>query len=371
MNARLSVADISGYLASRGWTRRPEEWRGASIWVHEGDHEILVPGSDGFSDGPRRVREILAVLARVEERSPEDVAAEIASPMADVHWYRSATAPQDGQVGLADTVTALGGVQSVLGAAARAALNGPRPAFDGTTPREVRDLLARVRVGPITASADRLMVRLPLGSPDDPGGPGTDPPLARRTLLLLRRTTMLLRDAADTAGRGGDMAVFDDLVRDGVSADLCGALARFAGPDPGSGFEVGFGWARALPADVPETTVAFEAETGALLRRAAHRLRRLRRATASVSGLISTLSDHGGRDRFSVQVHGDVTVEGGEPRKSLWVRLPDESAYDLAVEAHRTRRHVHASGTLMDLQGRVELNATDFTTLTADAPRET
>lgn len=128
----------------------------------------------------------------------------------------------------------------MLSAGARAALTGPRPAFDGTAPREVRDLLARVRMGPITASGDRLTVRLPLDG-DAPGARADDPPLARRTLLLLQRTAVLLREAADEAGRGGDMGVFDALVQEGVSADLCAALARFTGPDPGTGFEVGWG----------------------------------------------------------------------------------------------------------------------------------
>lgn len=44
---------------------------------------VLVPGSDGFSDGPRRVREVLDVLARVEGRSREDIATDIGSPQAD------------------------------------------------------------------------------------------------------------------------------------------------------------------------------------------------------------------------------------------------------------------------------------------------
>ncbi|MGP3934699.1 hypothetical protein [Nonomuraea sp. KM88] len=54
MTRPLSVADISSYLAMTGWSRQPGEWRGAAVWVHEGDHEILVPGTDDLGDRARR-----------------------------------------------------------------------------------------------------------------------------------------------------------------------------------------------------------------------------------------------------------------------------------------------------------------------------
>lgn len=386
-----SVADISSYLAVAGWARQPDDWRGAAVWVHEGDHEILVPGTDDLGDGPRRVREILALLARIEDRSPEDVASDISAPMADVQWYRAPIVPRHGQFGLLDAVTALNSAQEALSAAARAALNGPRPVFDGGAPKAVRDLLARVWIGPIVPSGDLLTVRIPLdrdrpgsdrdrpgsdregsgsdrdrpasdrdGFGSDRGRPG-DLPLARRTLILLRRATVLLREATTEMRRnGGDISVFDDIVREGVSADLCVALARFAGSDPGTRFEVGFRWARALPSDVPASRVVFEPETGRLLRRVAHRLRRLHRENASVTGLIGTLFDNGGEDRFRVHVRGEVAIGDGEPRSSIWVRLPNEAAYDLAVEAHRNRTPVRAHGTLMEVHGRLELTATSF-----------
>ncbi|MFE0147339.1 hypothetical protein ACFWY5_09350 [Nonomuraea sp. NPDC059007] len=364
MTTDLSIADIGSYLAAAGWARQAQVWRGATVWVHEGDHEILLPGADGLGDGARRIREILNLLARVEGRAREEIASDIAAPMADVQWYRAPVVPLDGQFALLDAVTALTGAQSVLSAAARAALTGPRPVFEGAAPKEVRDLLARVRVGPIVPTGDLLTVRIPLD-----GYETGDPLLARRTLFLLQRAAVLLQEAAATVRRNGDISVFDDLVRDGVSADLCLALARFAGTDPGTRFEVGFRWARAVPSEVPARTVVFEAETGTLLRRVAHRLRRLRRDTASVTGLIGTLFDNGGQDRFRVHVHGEVTIQHGDPRRSIWVRLPDEAAYDVAVEAHRNRTPVRAHGTLMEVNGRLELKATSFTQL-ANTPFE-
>lgn len=256
-----SAADISSYLAATGWSRRPESWRGAAVWERDGDHEVLVPEKPDLVDAPRRIRELVAVLARVEERSQEEIVADIGAPLADVHWYRSPVVPSDGPAGLLDAVAALGGVQTVLGAAARAAFDGPRPVFEGAPPRAVRDLLASVWIGP----TDLLTVRVPVH----------DDELGRRALLLLRRATLLLREAVAEMDASGDIAVFDRLVGDGVSADLCAALARFSGSDAAAPFEVGFRWARGLPSSVPAGSVVFPAGTGLLLRRVAHRLRRL------------------------------------------------------------------------------------------------
>ncbi|MGP3920384.1 hypothetical protein [Nonomuraea sp. 10N515B] len=333
--------------------------------MHDGDHEILVPGADDLADGRRRLREILALLSRVEGRSAEDIASDISSPTADVQWYRAPIVPTNGQFGLVDAVTALNSAQAALSAAARAALSGPRPVFDGTAPKAVRDLLARVWIGPIVPSADLLTVRIPLQEENS-----GESPLARRTLTLLQRAALLLREASAEVHRTGDISVFDGMVRDGVSADLCVALARFAGPDPGTRFEVGFRWARALPSEIPAQTVVFEAESGTLLRRVAHRLRRLHHESASVTGLIDTLFDNGGEDRFRVHVRGQVSIGDAEPRGSIWVRLPDETAYDVAVDAHRNRTLVRAVGTLMDVNGRRELIATSFSKVVDDRSEE-
>ncbi|MDF5753100.1 hypothetical protein [Spongiactinospora sp. TRM90649] len=355
MTARLTVADIRDYLASTGWALQPDGWRGGTIWVHAGDHEILVPGSDDLGDGPRRVRDILVLLARLEGRAREHIAADIGAPMADVQWYRAPIVPSGEGLGLIDAVTAFTSARDALSAVARAALHGPRPAFGGAAPREVRDLLDRTVIGPIVPSDDVLTVRVPLDR-DKTGGD----PLARRTLLLFQRTAALLWETAAEAERTGDIGVFDGVVREGVSAELCAALAQFAGPGDGGRFEIGFRWARGLPAEIPASNVVFDGSAGRLLRRVAHRLRRLHRDTASVTGLITSLFDNGDVDRFRVHVKGEVLAENGEPRGSIWVRLPDEPAYDLAVDAHRNRSVVRAHGTLMEVHGRLELRATGF-----------
>ncbi|MCD0452885.1 hypothetical protein LO762_27430 [Actinocorallia sp. API 0066] len=336
-----SAVDLAGYLAAAGW-RPLREFRGGVAWGREGGHEILVPVADA-KDGARRVREALAVLGTLEGRPSGSVAADVGTPAADVQWYRTGFDPgADGQLGLGSALATLEGAQGVLAAAARAVLGGPRTAFEGPAPRAVRELLGRVRVA---QDAGRLTLRIPL----DPG----DDPLGRRVALLLRDALPRLADAV----AGGEAAAFDGLVGAGVSADLCRALARFAGPDPGAAFTTGFRWARTLTPPPSTEAAVFGPGAGRLLRHGAFRLRRLRfTGQASVTGRVISLVDNGGQDRFRVHVHGEMTEpEGGTSRRALWVRLHDAAAYGLAIAAHRDAVPVVARGLLVTAGGRPEL----------------
>ena len=115
------IADIVSYLADSGWRRRPEGWRGASIWTYDGGYEVLVPARDGMGDGELRVREIVGLLVTIEQRSGQEIAYDISSPLTDVHRFR--TFPEglpSGFTTLTTGLQALQGVSTMLVSAARA-----------------------------------------------------------------------------------------------------------------------------------------------------------------------------------------------------------------------------------------------------------
>ncbi|WP_261558041.1 hypothetical protein [Frankia tisae] len=366
MTATPTVRDILSYLAAAGWSRQPGAWRGASIWAHDGEHEVLVPGRDGMGDAEPRFRELLAVLASVEGRSRDAVAADIATPMTDLQWYRLPARNGDGAaLGLLTGLTLLGGARDLLGAAARAALAGPHVAFGGPFPREVRALLARVLLAPFPTTDEPLTVRVPLGRPPDSveaDSPGVAPlaePFGRQVLTLAQGALLSARDAASTARSTADLAVFDATITAGVSANLCAALAQVADAAESRPFEIGFRWGRGVAAPNAARAVAFPPDLKGVLKRAANHLRGLRlTGSAAVTGVIGALFDDGRNDRFRVQVRGEVVMgRGSDSQRSLWVRLAEGPAYDLAIAAHRDGRRVLAEGELATVAGRLELVA--------------
>lgn len=351
MSGLLSVADISTYLEHNGWRRR-DAWRGAVVWSHENTHDVLVPARDGMGDGELRVREIVDVLAEIERREPDEIARDIGSPFADQHWYRTFTGGlESGFTTLRNGLNALRGMVTVFSSAARAVVDGPHFAFPEAASSTVDKLVDRVELGTTRAGSYVFPVRVPLGE---------DPDLARRVSLQLLDATTAARDAT-TAARSGDLAVFDDAVTAGVSADLCEGMSRLAAH---GGFELGFRWARGLPADQPPAVVAFEQDAGEVLVAAAERLRRHDRARAvTVTGAVESLHDDPSRsDRRRIKVRGEVAGAQGN-RRVLWVRLRDDDAYHAAIAAHQTRLRVRAAGELSLSSARAELLADDFEVL--------
>jgi hypothetical protein len=339
----LAVADIRAYLAAQGWSRRPETWRGASIWVRDGAPDVLLPARDGMGDSTARIDDVLAALAAAERRDPDQVARDIGGSHVDVQVYRL-----PGAVGsLDDAVTALTAVQTILRSAARTVVEGPRPFFSGGAPKPVRDLLAGTEVVPAGAGGRTLTARVPLG-PDGPGGP-----FGRRVMRQLHEAFTAISRATATVRPALEQIARADAVRTGVSADLCGGLSDLARLHDGAPLEVGFRWAPALPEEAAGT-VGFAPGSGAVLRAASRRLRQGAGLPVVVTGTVETLNDSdSGADRWRVKVRGDIA--GGSGRRTVWVRLPDGAAYERAIGWHRHRTPIRASGALSTVSGRVEL----------------
>ena len=358
-SAGIGVAEVTTYLADAGWSRRSEGWRGASIWAHPEGAEVLVPPRDGMGDADVRLRDILAVLTEVEQRAATDIARDIGSPLVDTQLFR--TFP-DGQPGGMTTLPAgleaLQGVRDMFGAAARTVLEGPHFAFTGQRPRSVTNLLDRVQLGPAQPGSYVLTVRVPVYGPDRIGEP-VEPvlPFGRQVSFQIHDAVIAVVAATDS----GELDAFDGTVTAGVSADLCEALSRLAGPQRRQPLEIGFRWARGLRSEVPPATVRVPEGAGVVLRAAAVRLRQLNvSGEATVSGTVEDLHDDppGRGDWWRIKVRGELRSDGKVARRrAIWVRLPDQEAYDAAIAAHSERRPIRVAGELTSTDRRVELVA--------------
>jgi hypothetical protein len=352
VNGQLSVADISTYLEHTGWRRRTGSWRGAAVWTHQDAYDVLVPPRDGMGDSELRVSEIVDLLANLEQRPAEEIVRDIDSPLADQHWYRTfATGVPHDFTTLRAGLNALRGIVAVFGSAARAVVDGPHFAFSGEAPEVVGALVDRVELAPTRAGSYVFPVRVPLG--DDAG-------LVRKVSTQLLDATVAVRDAAAT----GELSAFDGTVSAGVSAELCEGMRCLAGADGSEPFEIGFRWARGLPANVPSTTVMFPEGSAEIIAAAADHLRRHSPSgDVTVTGLVESLHDEPTRaDRWRIRVRGEVSGSKGN-RRVLWVRLAGQDAYHAAIAAHQQQHRVRARGALSETGQRAELVADDFEVL--------
>ncbi len=352
----IAVADVVSYLADSGWRRQREGWRGGSIWTHQGGAEVLVPPRDGMADSDLRLRDIVAILVEVEHRPAAEIAQDIGTPLVDIQSYR--TFP-DGLPGglttLPAAVQAVQGVRDAFAAAGRTVVEGPHFAFTGPRPRSVSDLLDSVQLGPTRSGSYILTVRVPVDAPNHSGEPPL--PFGRQVVVQMHDAVSAIAAAAESS----EPAAFDNTVLAGVSADLCEALSGLAGPQRRQPFEIGFQWARGLRSGRPPATVRMPDGAGTLLRAVATRLRRLNLTSeATVTGTVEDLHDDlpGGSDRWRIKVRGEVRSDDRVTRRrTIWVRLPDQRAYDAAIAAHSNHRRIRADGVLTSTEGRIELIA--------------
>jgi hypothetical protein len=346
----VRVADVSAYLAAAGW-RRQQQWRGAAIWAYPDGAEVLVPPRDGMGDGDLRLREILCTLSRVEARSVDEIAQDIGSPLVDTQSYRTfPVSLPPGTTTLPAGLQALTGIRDLFSAAARAVEEGPHLAFTGQRSRRVSDFLDRVQLAAARAGSYVLLVRVPVGAVSERRGVS-----GRDVLLQVYDAITAVLPAVES----GEPVALDGAVTAGVSAEFCYALSDLAGPQRRQPFEIGFRWARGLRSELPPATVTLPAGSGVLLRAAAVRLRALNVSEdATVSGTVETLSEPLGAGTWRIKVRGELrTRTSVANRRTVWVRLPDWDAYDLAIAAHSRQRLVRAVGVMTSTTGRVELVA--------------
>ncbi|MFJ9089892.1 hypothetical protein ACIRL3_46505 [Streptomyces sp. NPDC102384] len=353
MTIPVKVDDIASYLAETGWERDPQGWRGASVWQHPGDYEVLVPARDGMGDSDRRVREILRSLCALEDRPVGDIALEIARPQLDKQSFRTFPTGHDpGYTSLLLGTQTVLGVRSLLTTAARTVVQGPHFAFAGRQPAAVGDLLRTAELGPSRAGS--YIVEIRVAADATAQAPSGEQVTGRAVLVQMLEAV----SAAQAAVATDAPAAFDETVTAGVSADLCKALSELSGHDRSEPFEIGFRWARSQPLDVPSHVVAFPETSGSLLRAASLRLRGLNATgAATVSGVVEGLhDDSSGIDRWRIKVRGELRTEHAElVGKVVWVRLPDQASYDRAITVHRERQVITVVGELSSTTGRVEL----------------
>jgi hypothetical protein len=356
VSAVPSIQDVQSYLSDSGWRREPRTWRQATIWSHEDGHEVLVPPRDDLADASLRLREILGVLAQVEQRSPDEIARDISTPFDDTQLYRAV--PEglpDGYIPLDAGVRSLRGIRNMVAAAAEVVIGAASP-LPGNPLPTVTEVLRQIRLGPTRAGSYVFTLRLP--ARDDglavDGTPSQHPLLGRQIARQLHQAITSVHGAAVTA-TATDLTSFESAASAGVTPQLCEALSQLAGRGFQQPFDISFRWARGLPDHPPSGTVQFSAGSGQVIRAGGvHLGRPTVTEGVTMTGVIESLNDEPhGSSRWRIRIRGG----GGE--RPVWARLDSQESYDRAIAAHRAQQRVRVSGEMSQQAGRNELAVAD------------
>jgi hypothetical protein len=345
----LRPLEIATYLRAQGW--RPEEKSSQAnlftVWTLGEDLEIVLPLTKGYGDFALRMSDLLQTLEATEERSQLEILSDLLTASADVIRLRIADADaQDGSLPLEEMADLGLKAREMMLAAACAAVE-PRPYYPARKPAAATDYLRKLRVGQTERGSYVVKIISPVApvlASSNVSFSQVEEPFERRATLTLLSALLAVERAAERAASTGSLEAFENVVEQGVSANLCEAIAELRGGGDGKrGFEAGFSWApsRPVPPQTPRRAVlssdAIPAiqEAGRLFREIAPR------EDFELSGLVVKLERHDNASRGKATILGFVD---GKPRKAL-LELPDPE-YSLAVSAHEQRRALSCEGEL-------------------------
>jgi hypothetical protein len=364
---RLSPEAMRVYLTSEGWLRH-ETAREVDLWtLAEGtdEFEVLVPADRRLRDFPLRMYDVLRTLATIQDRPLPTVLADLTNTGADRMILRLLPTGPPGTIPLFHGTDAVQGVQElVLAATYASTVDLPQP-VQGRRPQQVRDFAREVRLGTPQAGSWVISVEVDIPEPDVPEvdvpevdapeaglAPHADggEPFARRVSRQLHSGVRATFLAAGEALREDSAEPFLRRVQDGVSANVCEALASVGRDD--TPFEVRFAWAQRLPAQVGAGHFRFDRQLIRTIRSAGKTLRNaLPDGPVEIIGMVTKLH----RERQgagSASVSGRVRTRYGVVDQRVTVRLTPVQ-HEAAIRAYEAQRYIRVVGEVR--LGRVDI----------------
>jgi hypothetical protein len=343
----LTPETLNQYLLSNGWAPQ-ERLERATLWSRredDGEFQVLVPGDRELRDYASRISDFLATVAAVEERPIRLLLDDLADTGADTLSFRLLPDGPPGTIPLFNAVDALAGVRELVVSSTYALMNERPMLMQGRRPESAFDFARTVRLG--TPRAGSWAIAAQLAVPRV--AVHAELPFARRVSLQMHRAVRACFAASGEAQRDFDIGLFLRRTGEGVSANVCDALARL-GRD-GVPYDVRFNWAGQLPSSVPARSFRFTTRRIEILRTAAEQLRvAVPDGEVAIEGQVSRLRREAG-EGGQATVRGSISTVYGSSERSVRVLLPD-ALYQRLVDAHGRRQHVRVTGTAV--RGRIE-----------------
>lgn len=341
--------EVAAYLLQRGWYLQQAGNCWADYRKPVGTETVVieVPQRAAARDYARVLGLLIEDLARLEERAPLAVLQDIKSSSVDrVRLAIDSAMTRDGRIPVEAGRRVYEAARDLLLAAACSVID-PRPAFAKRKPEEAMSLLQRARFGQTEIGSFVLTIECTIApSLQQPllaeaGDP--DAPLERRTCVKLAHAL----EGADAASResaaSGQIDPFRTRAREGVSANLCEAVADMLEATAAESLRASFSFALRRPLAVPmPRAIVFTPDTAALLREAAARLRDEATYPATeVVGPVVKLNSAEPSQGGEAVLHAPVDGRSRSVRVVL-----DSAAYQAAIAAHRDGALVRCVGDL-------------------------
>ena len=362
--AAVSPTALSAYARSTGWQRVGSYGEHSDIYDSEGLPEIILPRTQRLGDYTRVVAQLIEIFARVAEIDEISLYRDLAIADRDVVRVR-ADADEDGTIPLGTGIDLVQGAYDMFLAAA-CSLQNPRPLYRAGANKEANEYMRQVRLGQTEHGSYIVTLVTPTVPPptqpqldSDWGSNDSDVPLERRMTKRLVEALTVTRIAAERA-ISGDIDAFPNAVPYGASANLCEALSKIIQPFPV--LDVSATWARTWPEKTSREIVRFAKSDAPLLNEAARAFRsREPRWDEQLFGLVQRLKRDESEEEGTITLRASI---GGKTESVTAVLNPTD--YEMAIEAHRNRAPVVATGDLERVRQRWRLSNAHISEVISD-----
>jgi hypothetical protein len=356
----ISPVALAGYARGEGWAKTEPYGAHADVYAATGKPEIILPRTDLLGDYPSVVAKLISIFAGVTRQDELATYRDLSGADRDVVRIRASGGEEDGSVPIDAGVEIVAKARELMLAAACAART-PQSIYRAGANREATDYLRRVRLGQTEQGSYVVTLLAPIPPRLDPVQSELwpsfeDEPFERQVTRRLAGALHALRGAIELA-TSGDGQAFERTVPEGVSANLCEAVAGLIAQSPG--VDIGLTWARTRPTPEPHRRISFSGNDAAILTEAARVFRsRHPRPDQSLFGTVHTLK------RRDEDIEGLVTLRAMVDDKPQSVRaVLDQANYSVAVQAHDSKTPVFVKGDLERVGQRWQLTNAQVTGL--------
>jgi len=344
-----SPTDLAAYLLQQGWSLESANVSWAVYSKAVGTEKVMleVPQQAAAPDYGRAVGLLLEDIARLEKREVSNLLRDVRSSSVDVvRLAIEGSSTRDGRIPVEAGRRVYQAARDLMLAAACSVID-PRPVFAKRKPEEAMSFISRAKFGQTEIGSfvltmecsipPRLQQTL-LGGDGDP-----DAPFDRKTCVRLAHALYAAEGATRESAASGKIEPFRQRAKDGVSANLCDAIAEVLDATSADTLRASFSFApnRPLAGEVPRI-VAFSSDTAAILREAASRLRD--EASYPATEVVGTVVK---LDSPDPAVGGNAVIRfdlDGHMRLAKVVL--EATAYQQAIQAHGDRALVRCTGDL-------------------------
>jgi hypothetical protein len=365
-------SSVSGYLRSIGWSPidAGDAWARWRLMVDGRELILTVPLRGHAPDYRRRFRELVDDLRNLEQRTPEQIVRDIRSSGSDVIRIRLRGASDSGRISIEQGARAFQRTRDLLLAAACAAVD-KRPIYSRRKPARAMEYLNRTKFGPTESGSFVLTIEssVPPQLATSSELPGIEAePFERSVCLALAYATSTARRIVDQISVTSSMATVVAGVQEGVSSNLCDALAGLI-DDAGmsQSMEMTFRWASVRPVSEAPRAVAFESDAAPFLWEMGRTLREQSTiADFELIGPVHKLTS------AAPGQGGEIIVAMTEPWPGRKVRVAlSGPAYQQAAQAHTSGLWISCEGELVRQGGAtILLNPRNLKALGTDAARD-